>query len=174
MAANRQLYVYLYIIKYTARNVKNLMRFVVKLYQVHVKIILDVTWYLHTCCKLFKQRASSLLTDRLVIIKPEQMIWTHPDIGLMTARQYAWNRLAASWAFLAKVKLTRSILHSYCRFKLYSIAVYLYHKGTQGFWRKPKNCFTNHNISEDGCPLCVSLSYFCQNIHLYFLCRYLK
>ena len=60
-----------------------------------MKIRLDPTWYLQTCCKLLKQYASSLwiksldnqlalsqLTNcsRLVIIKSEQATWTHPDI----------------------------------------------------------------------------------------------
>ena len=66
-----------------------------------VKIRLIATLYLQTCYKLLKQLASSLwiksldnqlaaslLTtcSRLVIIKPEQAMRTHPDIGLMTAR----------------------------------------------------------------------------------------
>ena len=66
-----------------------------------VKIRLDAIWYLQTSYKLLKklasslwiksldnQLASSLLTtcSRLVIIKPEQAMRTHPDIGLMTAR----------------------------------------------------------------------------------------
>ena len=64
-------------------------------YIISVKIRLDPTWYLQTCCKLLKQYASSLwiksldnqlalsqLTNcsRLVIIKSEQAMWTHPDI----------------------------------------------------------------------------------------------
>ena len=64
-------------------------------YIISVKIRLDPTWYLQTCCKLLKQYASILwiksldnqlvlsqLTNcsRLVIIKSEQVMWTHPDI----------------------------------------------------------------------------------------------
>ena len=67
--------------------------------------------YLQTCCKLLKQLpsslwikslncrlASSLLTtcSRVVIIEPEQAMQTHTDIGLMTARQQACSRLAAT------------------------------------------------------------------------------
>ena len=69
-----------------------------------------------TLCKLLKplasslwiknldnQLASSLLTtcSRLVVIKPEQAMRTHPDIVFMTARQQACSRLAATCAFLA-------------------------------------------------------------------------
>ena len=51
---------------------------------------------------LDNQLASSLLTtcSRLVIIKPEQAMRTHPDIDLMTARQQACSRLAATCTFL--------------------------------------------------------------------------
>ena len=61
---------------------------------------------------LDNQLPASLLTtcSRLVIIKPEQAMRTHPDIGLMTARQQACSRLAATFAFLA----VQSILSS-CR-----------------------------------------------------------
>ena len=67
-----------------------------------------------TCCKLLKQLssnlwiksldnqlASSLLItcSRLVIIKPEQAMRTHPDIDLMTVRQQACSRLAPTCAF---------------------------------------------------------------------------
>ena len=46
------------------------------------------------------QLAASLLTtcSRLIIIKPEQVMRKHPDIGLMTE---ACDRLAATYAFLA-------------------------------------------------------------------------
>ena len=82
--------------------------------------LLQITWYLQTCCKLLKQFASSLwrksldnqLTaslstacSRLVTIKPEQAMWTHPDISLMTARQQACSRLATTCAFLAMYAL---------------------------------------------------------------------
>ena len=52
---------------------------------------------------LDNQLASSLLTtcNRFVIIKLEQAIRTHPDIGLMTARQQSCSRLAATCVFLA-------------------------------------------------------------------------
>ena len=63
-----------------------------------INIRLAATLYLLTCCKLTKQLASnlaacssqlaaSLLTtcNRLVIIKPEQAMRTHPDIGLVIA-----------------------------------------------------------------------------------------
>ena len=47
------------------------------------------TWYLQTCCKLLKQRTLSLCKESwqstcsgLVIVKPEEAMWTHPDIGL--------------------------------------------------------------------------------------------
>ena len=80
---------------------------------ISVKIRLDPTWYLQTCCKLLKQYASSLwiksldnqlvlsqLTTcrRLAIIKPEQAMRTHPDISLlMTAHKHAvWSPLMRS------------------------------------------------------------------------------
>ena len=60
---------------------------------------------MQTCCHY--QVASSLLTicSRLVIIKPEQAMRTHADIGLMTARQQACSRLAVTCAFLGSVQL---------------------------------------------------------------------
>ena len=72
-----------------------------------LKIRLVATWYLQICCKLLKQLASSLwiktlynqlastlLTtcSRLATTKPEQAMQTHPDIGLMTAREQACSR----------------------------------------------------------------------------------
>ena len=52
---------------------------------------------------LDNQLASSLSTtcSRLVIIKPKQEIRTHPDIGLMTAKQQACSRPSATCASLA-------------------------------------------------------------------------
>ena len=47
-----------------------------------VKIRLVANWYLQTCYKLMKQ----ITCSRLVIIRPEQAMRTHPDISLMTAR----------------------------------------------------------------------------------------
>ena len=81
-----------------------------------LQLIADLCRYLQTCRKLLKQLASSLwirsldnqlaaslLTtcSTLVIIKPEQAMRTHSDIGFMTARQQAYSRLAANCAFLA-------------------------------------------------------------------------
>ncbi len=56
----------------------------------------DETTCIKPACSL--QLAASLLTtcDRLVIIKPEQAMPTHPDIGLVIAA-----RLASTCAFLA-------------------------------------------------------------------------
>ena len=65
-----------------------------------VNIRLDATRYLQTCCRPLQvdettcikpvcssQLAASLLTicNRFVIIKPEQAMRTHPDIGLVIA-----------------------------------------------------------------------------------------
>ena len=57
-----------------------------------------------SCRKLLdNELASSLLTtcSRLVIIKPEKAMRTHPDIGLMTAGHQTCSKIAANRAFLA-------------------------------------------------------------------------
>ena len=93
----------------------------IKLDQV-VNIRLSATWYLQTCCKLMKQLASSLhacssqlaasllrTCNRLVIIKPEQAMRTHPDIGLMI------RRLAATCALLAVYSDTAAYIMKFTR-----------------------------------------------------------
>ena len=106
----------------TPRNDKGLMQVVdftglMKVCHQVVSSVLAWSRTLHQVCEnqLSKQLASSLwiksldnelatslLTScrRLVIIKPEQAMRTHPDIGLMTARQQPCNRFAATSAFL--------------------------------------------------------------------------
>ena len=49
-----------------------------------VKIRFDAIWYLQNCCKLLKQLASGLVNKSTCI---KVLALTHPDIGLMTARQ---------------------------------------------------------------------------------------
>ena len=87
----------------TARTTTNLMlvgdftnlihRFCIK----SVKIKLDASRYSKTCCKLLKQPTSSLWIKRLgnqlessllTIVKPEQAMRSHLDIGLMTTSQW--------------------------------------------------------------------------------------
>ena len=57
---------------------------------------------------LDNQLAATLLTthSKLVTIKPEG---THPDIGLMTARQQAYSRLDATCAFLAVYMVNKTL-----------------------------------------------------------------
>ena len=131
MAANRRLYVRPYIIKHTATNAGDLMQVCYRLASsllprqivettciklnsnhcssIHLLKNQSGMYRLQRCSRLLMShfdgslltRADFFLTDRLVILKPEQMMRTHPDIGLMTASQQACSRRAAICAFLA-------------------------------------------------------------------------
>ena len=70
-----------------------------------VKIRLVATWYLQTFASSLWIRSQLSICSKPVdnlletcYIEPEQVMRTHPDIGLMTE---ACNRLAANYAFLA-------------------------------------------------------------------------
>ena len=83
-------------------------------------IFVDLLQVAETSCikrvdkSLDNQLAPSLLTtcSKLRTIKPEQAMRTHPDIGLMTARQQSYSRLAATCAFLAVIYTSITLLTS--------------------------------------------------------------
>ena len=65
-------------------------------------LVLDVCRLIKSCWNNLIKLVDKKLTtcSRLVIIKPNQMIWTHLDISLMVARQQACRILTATCAFL--------------------------------------------------------------------------
>ena len=136
-----------------------------------MKIRLDPTWYLQTCCKLLKQYASSLwiksldnqlvlsqLTNcsRLVIIKSEQAMWTHPDL-LQLGRSWLCSYSYKYNFFLYNHPLKYNLITTLtCEVITIQIIVYnniFYKLVSSALWHSSKSCYimTVSNLLRQPC-----------------------
>ena len=138
-----------------------------------MKIRLDPTWYLQTCCKLLKQYASILwiksldnqlvlsqLTNcsRLVIIKSEQAMWTHPDIQTCCNLDVpGCVAIVINITFLYNHPLKYNLITTFtCEVITIQIIVYnniFYKLVSSALWHSSKSCYimTVSNLLRQPC-----------------------